>query len=189
MPAVAIRHLFTPATTATVIATWNDTKKSPAAVHTVSGKGQVFYYSFHPSFSYFLPAMPLRPTDRGGLDSAYTHFVPSAYDETVLTLIKNAASAAGAASQVSCSNHLVHGKLIVSKSGNGVAIPLVNWAGTGDEYEHLSNLTVTVNHTSVTKGMKATLATGGKVTELTGTDGGGISFMLDLNIADALILR
>jgi hypothetical protein len=123
------------------------------------------------------------------LDSAYTHFVPSAYDATVLTLIKNASSAAGATPQVNCSNHLVHGKLIVSKAGNGVAIPLVNWAGTGDEFEHLPNLTVTVKHPTVKKGMKATLATGGKVTELPGSDGGGVSFLLDLGIADALILR
>ena len=71
MPAVAVRQMFTPATTATVIATWNDTKKSAAAVHSVVGKGQVFYYAFHPGFSYFLPALPVRPTDRGGLDTAY----------------------------------------------------------------------------------------------------------------------
>ena len=111
---------------------------------------------------------------------------------SVLTLIQNASTAAGVLPQVNCSNHLVHGKLIVSKTGKGVAIPLVNWAGTGTEYEHLPNLTVTVNHPAVKKGMKVTLATGGKVTELTsqdGSGGGGVTFLLDLGIADALILR
>ena len=188
MPAVAVRHMFTPAATSTVLATWSDAKASPAALRTASGKGQALYYSFHPSFSYFLPALPVRPTDRGGLDSSYTHFIPSAFDSGVLSLIKNASTAAGAVPQVSCSNHLVHGKPIVSKTGKGVAIPLVNWAGTG--IESLPNLTVTVNHPAVKPGMKATLATGGRVTELqTNGGGGGVSFVIDLGIADALILR
>ena len=184
--------------------------------------------------SYFLPAMPVRPTDRGGrnfsliilntylpavqfcwsettiylpydltvqhaltdrlvdgsvdvVDTAYTHFIPNAYDQNVLSLIKNASATAGAVQQVWCSNHLVHGKPIVSKTGKGVAIPLVNWAGTG--IESLPNLTVTVNISAVKPGMKATLATGGKVTELPLSGNGGVSFLLDLGIADALILR
>ena len=41
VPAVAVRHFFTPAPAATVLATWNDTKKSAAIVHTATGKGQV----------------------------------------------------------------------------------------------------------------------------------------------------
>jgi hypothetical protein len=51
---------------------------------------------------------------------------------------------------------------------------------------------VTVNIPAVKKGMKASLATGGKVTELpesVGWGGGGVSYVLDLDIADALILR
>ena len=48
IPAMAARHVFTPATTSSVIATWGDTKKSVAAVHTASGKGQALYYSFYP---------------------------------------------------------------------------------------------------------------------------------------------
>lgn len=123
--------------------------------------------------------------------SRYTHFIPSAWNDDVLErIIKNVSAVAGAGPQVNCSNHLVHGKLIVSKVGKGVAIPLVNWAGTGMEYEQLANLTVTVNHPAVKPGMKATLATGGKVTELKSTySGGGVTFALDLGIADALILR
>ena len=134
---------------------------------------------------YFLPAMPVRPTDRGGLDSAYTHFIPNQFDRDVLTLIKNVTSSAGAVPHVTCSNHLVHGKPVVSKAGKGVVVPLVNWSGE----EQLTNLTVTVNIAAVKKGMKATLASGGKVTEVAGSGGAGISFVLDLDIADALILR
>ena len=42
------------------------------------------------------------------------------------------------------------------------------------------------------QGMKVSLATGGKVTELAesaGWGGDGVSYQLDLDIADALILR
>lgn len=69
--AEAARHFFAPASTSSVIATYNGTAKAPAAVYTATGKGAAFYVSFYPGFSYFLPAMPVRPTDRGGLDSAY----------------------------------------------------------------------------------------------------------------------
>ena len=48
IPAVAARHVFTPATTSSVIATWGDAQNSAAAVYTASGKGQALYYSFYP---------------------------------------------------------------------------------------------------------------------------------------------
>ena len=63
---------------------------------------------------------------------------------------------------VVCSNNLVHGKPVVSTAG--VVVPLVNWAGTG--IENISNLTVTVNITAVTPGMKVALASGLAVREL-----------------------
>jgi hypothetical protein len=61
--------------------------------------------------------MPVRPADRGALDSSYTHFIPSAFNADILALIKNVAQAAGAQPQVTCSNPLVHGKPVVSKTG------------------------------------------------------------------------
>lgn len=184
--AAAVRHFFTPAATSTVIASYDDAKSSPAAIHTISGKGTVFYFSFYLGLSYFLPAMPVRVADRGGLDGAYTHFIPTQFNSDVLAMIKNISATAGVVQQVSCSNHLVHGKPVVSKTGKGVVVPLVNWAGT----DNLTNLTVTVNIPAVKPGMKATLATGGKVTQLPGgSPKGGVSYQLDLGIADALILR
>ena len=112
-----MRHIFTPAATSSVIASYDDATSSPAAVRTTSGKGQALYYSFYPGLSYFLPAMPVRPADRGALDSSYTHFIPSAFNADILALIKNVAQAAGAQPQVTCSNPLVHGKPVVSKTG------------------------------------------------------------------------
>lgn len=186
--AAAARHFFTPAPTSTVIASYDDDKSSPAAIHTTSGKGTIFYFSFYLGLSYFLPAMPVRPADRGGTDDAYTHFIPTQFNKDVLALVKNISATAGVVQQVNCSNSLVHGKPVVSKTGKGVAVPLVNWAGN----ENLTNLTVTINVPAVKPGMKASLATGGKVTELhqsSGSATGGVSYQLDLGIADALILR
>ena len=88
-----------------------------------------------------LPALPVRPTDRGGSDSSYTHFVPSAFDARVLTLSKNASAAAGAVPQVSSSNHLVRSTclaIVLLWDARGVRLPsppsfLPGWRGCGWE--------------------------------------------------------
>jgi hypothetical protein len=46
--AVAARHFFEPASeTSSVIARFDDTKQSAAAVYTATGKGAAFYYAFY----------------------------------------------------------------------------------------------------------------------------------------------
>ena len=66
------------------------------------------------------------------------------------------------------------------ESRHGVAIPLVNWTG-----KPIRNLQVKVNIKTPTK--QATLASGGDLkTEI--VDGGRI-YTLDIDSADALILR
>ena len=104
----------------------------------------------------------------------------------------NASRLANVTQHVTCSNPLIHGKVVVAAGGKGpgVVVPLVNWAGTGPSFENLTKLTVTVQHALVKPGMKAMLATGGAVAEVpTARAGPGVSYMLDLDVADALILR
>jgi hypothetical protein len=36
--------------------------------------------AFLPGFSYFKPAIPLKPLDRGALEDAMSHFIPTAFD-------------------------------------------------------------------------------------------------------------
>jgi hypothetical protein len=79
--------------------------------------------------SYFLPAIPLRPADRGGTDQAFTHFVPSNFSADVLELVRNASVVGQVQRQVVCSNNLVHGRAVVAKGGQAVVVPLTNWAG------------------------------------------------------------
>lgn len=76
-PALAARHVFEPRTGTVVTARFDDAAASPASTELMVGKGRSLYHGWHPGFSYFLPAIPLRPADRGGTDRAFTHFVPS----------------------------------------------------------------------------------------------------------------
>ena len=66
---------------ATVLATFAD--GSPAAVLVKHGAGKSIYAGFHSGLSYFDPAMPDRPVDRGSLDSSYNHFIPVAFNAQV----------------------------------------------------------------------------------------------------------
>ena len=194
-----MRHIFKPALTSDVIATFNPSKAvgasqpSPpaAAIFTRTGSGQSIYMAFLPGLSYFKPAMPLRPTDRGGMDYSYTHFIPSNFSNAIMELIHNVSRLAQVIKPVMCSTPRVHGKPVVSSKG--VVVPLVNWAGGDNEtYDNITNLTVTLNITGVVKqGMKVSLASGGAVEQLpsSGTGGAEMSFVLNLSVADALILR
>ena len=106
-PVIAVQHVFTPAAGSSVIATLNDTAQTPAGVYTATGKGASYYFSFLPGLAYFKPAMPVRPTDRSGIDEGYTHFIPSNFSADVMALVKNVSRAAGAVPHVTCSNPLV----------------------------------------------------------------------------------
>ena len=66
---------------------------------------------------------------------------------------------------------------------------MTNWAGV----PNITALNVTISVPAVRPGMKATLASGGKVVECSfaklAPSGVAVTFTLDLDVADALILR
>ena len=173
----------------TVLATFDDDARSAAAVMTAVGEGKALYFGFLPGLSYFLPAIPKRPTDRGATPSAFAHFVPSAFDAGVLELLLGAALAPGYARQVSCSNPLVHARAVAAPGTKGVAVVLVNWSGE----DRVAGLNVTVRVAAVKQlgaAVKATLASGGAVTTHAATEDGWPWFSVEeLGVADALILR
>jgi hypothetical protein len=92
VPAVAARHMFTVTNPAVVVtATFDSTNSGadggvaigiggsgmePASTTLAVGKGRADYHGWLPGLAYFIPAIPLRPADRGGTDKAFTHFVP-----------------------------------------------------------------------------------------------------------------
>jgi len=149
---------------------------SPAVATRAAGKGSTIYCAFLPSLSYFKPAIPMRPVDRGSTDDAMSHFIPTAFSEAAGRLI--ALPLEGIELPVVCSQPLVETTVLESKQG--MVVPMVNWSGSPVE-----RLTVTVAGRLPTR--EVTLAGGSKV-EMTRVDGKTV-FTLDLDVADALILR
>jgi hypothetical protein len=70
---------------------------------------------------------------------------------------------------------------VVTAAELGTAIPLINWAG-----KPLKGLTVSLHFATPFK--SASLARGGKLQVARGADG-NLSFELDLDLTDAIILR
>ena len=96
------------------------------------GKGRVTYLGFHPGLAYMQPALPRRPADRTPDLAGFTHFVLTAFDLDVRSLLLDdlAAGVADARPVVS-SNPLVEVGYVTSAVGT--ALPLVNWATEGNQ--------------------------------------------------------
>ncbi|GIW82980.1 MAG: hypothetical protein KatS3mg105_4787 [Gemmatales bacterium] len=160
-------------TSAKVSATFAD--GNPAVVTNTPGKGKTVYCAFLPGLSYYKPAVPKRPVDRGATDDAMVHFLPTAFDSAVGQLIGSAA--VRLVPPVRCTQPLVETTVIESKVG--VVIPLVNWTPNP-----VKGLRVEIN---VPAPQKATLASG-KPLKVESTEEKRV-YTFDLDIADALILR
>ena len=59
---------------------------SPAIVSRAAGKGRTLYCAFLPSLSYYQPAIPKRPVDRGATDDAMIHFLPTEFNPAAAAL-------------------------------------------------------------------------------------------------------
>lgn len=147
----------------------------PMGNRKVNGKGQVVYCAYLPGLTYFKPALPKRPVDRSSRDESLCHLVPSDFDmyaSAVIGLI------AGRDRPVVCSIPLVETTVI--ESSHGSVITLNNWSG-----KPARNLRVTVNFPL--RFREATLASGKRVHVSHEKD--ATIFRLDLDVADAVILR
>jgi len=118
----------------------------------------------------------MRPVDRDTTDQGMAHFIPTEFHAAAADLIGMPAK--GVERPVVCSEPLV--ETTVVESGHGALIPLVNWSGGP-----VKGLKVVVGM-DVPAG-SAKLAGGGRVRVST-RDTKRV-FVLDLDIADALILR
>ncbi len=173
LPAVAaLGHFFV--TKAEVLGTFDGGK--PAVTRRKSGKGEAWYCGFLPGLSYFKAAIPLRPVDRGATDDTMAHFIPTEFDAATKALLGEMTE--GVSRPVVCSEPLVETTVIEAKSG--VVIPLVNWSKGP-----IKGLTVTV---SIDVPLAKVELASGKPVKATGDKGQRV-FTLDLDVADALILR
>lgn len=149
---------------------------SPAVVIREALDGKTICCNFLPGLTYFHPAIPMRPVDRGSREDSMAHFTPTAFDSAAAELIGSAAS--HVVRPVMCSEPLVEASLIESKAG--AVIVLTNWNG-----EPTQGLEVTLNWPP--PGRTASLASGATVQ--TTRDNVRAVFTLDLDVADVLILR
>ena len=149
---------------------------SPAVTVKKTGVGAATFCAFLPSLSYLKPALPRRPVDRSSRDDSLAHFIPTQFDGGAFELI---GSAAPFQRPIEASNPLVETTVI--ESPQGTVISLNNWSGAP-----VKNLTLKV-HSAVRDFSQSSLASGTKVRLSRGQD--GLVFKLDLDVADALILR
>jgi len=167
------------ATNAKVHGTFND--GSPAITVNAVGQGAATYCAFLPGLSYFHGAIPLRPVDRGSTDDAMAHLIPTRFDPRADALI--GWPALGVERAVLTSNKLVQAGVVQSKSAT--AIVLTNWTAGP-----VKGLKVSVPFsTTGTAAKSATLAGGGKVETTIDQEKKQAVYTLDLDVADALILR
>ena len=159
---------------ATVEGTFGD--GTAAITRRAVGQGEAIYAGFLPALTYYAAALPLRPVERSSRADSLNHFLPTEFDEEAARLI--GAPGRGLVLDVECSQPLVEATIIESE--HGVAIPLVNWSSAP-----VAGLDVRVTIDVPTGAVS--LAGGGAVD--VERQEGGTTFSLDLDVADALILR
>jgi hypothetical protein len=174
LPVTGVIARLKAAADATVEGTFLD--GSAAVVARQAGKGEVRTCGFLPGLTYFHPAIPRRPVDRGTSDDSMAHFIPSQFDAAAGRLIGSVAE--GVARPVVCSQPLVEASLIESPAG--AIVVLANWSG-----KPVRELTVTANIPLPAR--TAVLASGAKIAVK--REGDRSVFTFDLDVADVLILR
>ena len=141
---------------------------SPAILYHKQGKGAVSHFAFLPGLSYFAPATPKVPVDRGTTANASAHLIPTKFDPIVTRLFQTPNR------HITCSETLVEANIIDSPKGSVVI--LTNWSGGPVEA-----LEVTLPADLAGKKIKA--ASGAAVQK---TDE---KITLDINVAETLIFR
>ena len=144
----------------------------PALTLNAQGRGQAHYAAFLPGLTYFAPGTLKIPVDRSTHANASAHLIPIRFDEGIVKLLQFAN--ATAANPVGCSEPLVEANIIDSPKGSVVI--LSNWSGGP-----VKALEVILPADLAKK--KLTVASGAAFKK------NGNKIALDLDVADALILR
>ena len=112
----------------------------PAVIEKTHGKGKAVLFGFLPGQDYLRKALPLRPVDRGSVDSSFTHFLPTAMDPVLRRALTVDFLPTDYVRPVVCSETLVESTCIDTvKPAKRLAVSLINFSGTA-----LPQLTVTV---------------------------------------------
>lgn len=154
----------------------------PAVVARAAGKGGIIYCAFLPGLSFFKPAIPVKPVDRGSSDDAMAHFLPTQFDPAVGQLVASAAAGVPLPVEaITPDGKPANGiETTVIESKAGTLIPVVNWTGAPAR-----GISVRVSIPVPSRDIR--MASGAKVE--TKKDGSTTVCIFDLDVADALILR
>lgn len=161
-----------------VIGSFNDGR--PAVIEKMHGKGKAVLFGFLPGQDYLRQALPLWPVDRGGVDSSYTHFLPTNLNVELRRALTEAFLPADYVYPVMCSAPLVESTCIDTvKPAKRLAVPLINYSGTA-----IPQLTVTL--TGMGKVARIRSVEQAKVKQ-TIVDG-NLTVTLPLDVADMLLI-
>ncbi|MFO0965779.1 MAG: beta-galactosidase trimerization domain-containing protein [Gemmataceae bacterium] len=164
--------------TGTAKVDWRIGAGGPGLITRAEGKGKTIYCAFLPGLSYFHRALPRRPFDRGATNDSFTHFIPTEFDAALSAALD--ALLPRVANAVTLSDPLVEHTIIAAK--DGTAIPLVNWSKGP-----IKGLRVVIPNALKLPTKNVALASGQPLR--VEKDGPALALILDLDVADAIILR
>src|SRR5262249_47483177 len=121
VPVIAWKQELVPADAA-VIGTYRDGK--PAVLQKKHGKGRAVLFGFLPGQAYLKSGLPLLPPDRGAVDTAFAHFLPTGMDARMRRALVDDFLPAGFVRPVECSEPLVESTCIDTAAGGGEPAPL-----------------------------------------------------------------
>ena len=157
-----------------VLATFAD--GAPAIVRSTPGKGETLTCAFLPGLSYYHGSVPMIPTDRSSAADSLSHFHPTDLQTAARDLV--ALPARDLTRPATCSETLVEPCIVETKTAT--VLPLANWSkGPIKDLE--------VKLTGKFPAKKIIRASGKTLKVEKQKD--GLLLTLDLEVADAIILR
>ncbi|MCM8825250.1 MAG: beta-galactosidase trimerization domain-containing protein, partial [Candidatus Omnitrophica bacterium] len=146
------------------------------------GKGKVIYCAFLPGLSFFKPAIPKIPVDRGSTDDAMAHFLPVDFERNIGKLVNEAYSGKPVVyikDNKGSPVGFIENTVIEAKEG--IVIPVINWSNKNIE-DAVVELNIGI------KDRKVSLASGRPIKKVHISESKTeISF--DIEIADAIVIR
>lgn len=154
----------------------------PAITIRKHGKGLVVYCGFLPGLSYFYPAIPKLPVDRGNKDTSFSHFIPFEFDRKIGEIVRsfyNGDFYVYVRDEKGNDAGFVETGIIESNFGK--VIIFINWSNKND-----LNIQVEINENL--NGKKLFLSSGDEINQIK-YDKNKTLLNLKIELANALIIR
>ncbi len=126
VPVIAWKQTIEPSDSV-VLGTYKDGR--PAVVAKSHGKGRAYLFGFLPGQAYLKSGLLIAPPDRGAVDTANSHYLPTTVDQNLRARIVDDFLPADFVRPVQCSMDLVETTSIDTPKSGKLAIPLINYTG------------------------------------------------------------